>query len=217
MFDGLKEWQTLLTGILATAAAAASIWHIRLQIAQQREAVRYARVRRAESYRPMLSLALSEVCDLMQQEGRLFLDSQNVPPLSWPTSIGAHLEAVRYAIEFEDQNEATRNALKQLINDTQVYRARRRSASAQDPWHRLVDAADLYGLASDLFDYAREEPGEFVARARGQRVKSFLFTLLVVSELQQPDLFDHLQVRFPDHFPAGDGDGDTATATVDSD
>lgn len=200
ILDGLKEWQNLIAGVLATAAAGISVWYIRKQITQQDQRARYERARRIESYKPMLSLALSEVCEMALKDGNSLLaakrQSEDPPELQWSPLLSQQLEVIRLAIEFEDDSEVIRETLNQLVHDTQIHRARRRAAHETNFKDHVIQCAIIYGRASDLFSYSRKEL-QYPSRKNTDYIRSYLFAIKIFTAAQEPELTEYLTQRFP--------------------
>ncbi|MBN9081362.1 MAG: hypothetical protein J0I16_07665 [Rhizobiales bacterium] len=175
--DWLFRWSTLIAGVFALAGAAVTVWQIRKQISQSQ--MLSDRERDAESYaaRSILPLALSEICEYsascLKQQKAIFDairtgDNPDIvfPKLS-PSLIGYLRDAVRYS------KSPYAKKIADLIAHFQVQQARlrdlqeevlRRGASGVFPPYldqAILDAAEVYALASSLFDYARrQEEGE---------------------------------------------------------
>ncbi len=199
IFNELKEWQTLLTGVLATLAAAVSIWYLHQQITVSAQLSRHERQRSAEAYRAMLSMGLADLCDLLDHDFDTvygaFKSRTSMSRLEWPEHVSRGFEIVRKAIEFEDENETARNQLKLLVRDTQTYRSRRRDLANSSSYDRLLDCTRLYGLASDLFDYSREQ--KFEPRSPKKRIFGTLHLKGLVDPDDDPALFKLLSKSYP--------------------
>lgn len=166
LFDGLKEWQTLIAGLLATLAAAVTVFQVRRQMRQSETALFHERERRAFAHRAMLPLLLSDICDFVESDNqklKIAIANKSQPDsIEWPTNISEQLETLRSVVEFDDQNKEVTDRLRTLISQLQVYRARRRPksirpVSALEGLDRLRDAVEIYVSASSLFSYARGE------------------------------------------------------------
>jgi hypothetical protein len=197
--DGRVQWETLLTGLGAVAAAIVTIASLRQQIRQTEELADSARQRRLKAARAMLPLALSELAEYamacikglydlrpyFQADGSLDRSREDQGFLQWrsPHLSDNVFAALKECIEFMDDAPAT--AAIDLIRHLQIQRTRLADYMSQlrlNNRPRLIlwahidqgmrDAAEIYARVSTLFPFARGQPsGSFsVTRNRVREV-----------------------------------------------
>jgi hypothetical protein len=208
MWEGIKEWQTLIAGILATGAAAITVLQVGRQIRQNESALRHQRQRRASSHRAMLPLILSDICDFIETDNiklKVAISTRTMPDqLEWPESLSVQFETLREVWEFDDENQMHANNIRILISQIQVYRSRRRpknfrSVAKLEGLDRLRDAAEIYVSASALFDYARGEHH----RRKSQR-DDFFQTIRTLGYWDGIDaeVYEYFEILYPPQMPS---------------
>jgi hypothetical protein len=170
LIASVYDWQTLIAGVFAAIAAFATIAGIRDQIDADRNRTRDERARRAGSYRAVLPLVLSTLCDLLERDIsalKAAIDagqasrSFSMPPFDPLGSLGSEIETIRSTIEYEDNDTTALRDLQILLARLQIYRARRRPPQPGTIFGRrelqrlAIDGIDLYAIAAGLFDYGR--------------------------------------------------------------
>lgn len=185
--DGRLQWETLVTGAFALAAAFVTALYLRKQIRQTQTLADDRRRRRERAALATLPLALSELSeyasscikelydirpyfkagvtttiDMSERQRRL--TAWALPPLS-----NDLLSSLKECIEFAD--DAPAQAMISLIRHLQIQRTRLRDyisrAHGNNPSHLLVlaniegamyGAAEVHARASALFSFARGYP-----------------------------------------------------------
>ncbi len=178
----LKDYQSLVAGMLSLAAALLTVWVLALQIDDNRFIETQRRLERLRSARSMLPFALTELSKyarkaaqqitcLLPEEGQPEGDLLPTPP-GWelPNLPFATIEIVRQTIEPASTDIA--KALGDLLARVQIYDSRLRSfeerlkgsalprptvyvLDARDALTKVKDLIDLYVRVDKCFDYAR--------------------------------------------------------------
>ncbi|HEX3954628.1 MAG TPA: hypothetical protein VHW90_13700 [Stellaceae bacterium] len=213
--DGRLQWETLLTGLAAVAAAVATIINLRLQIAQTDRLAGEATRRRADAARAMLPLALSELAEYasacirqlsalrpnFRAEGALDQGARQgyvSKDLALPQLSENVLALLKECVEFMDEVPA--GGVVELIRHLQIQRARlaqgisklKNNDTARPILRGLVDqairdAAEVGARAMSLFPYSRGEPLESIEVNR-QQVHDVLMFSGCFSDLHEIDL-----------------------------
>jgi hypothetical protein len=171
----LDHWQTLVSGVLAIAAAVAGAALLRSQIAQTERHEKGRRQNRFNAARALLPLALDGVVGYAQAtiaelaSALPFCRNHGLLPPSFtiPSAPPDLVRPLQEAIEATEQNNVVA-LLSDIIGEMQVLSARVRGLSdPQQMRHAsgvhlnieefLVQAGKLYAMASALFDFARRE------------------------------------------------------------
>ena len=190
-FAWLKEWQTLFSGMFATLAAAATLWAIRLQIAQADEHANENRYRRNLAARAALSQPLSNIVGVQQSiinSLKISLEDESanqlVPftPGRYPQVEDTDLSKVIACIVDAELQPA--DDLSKLVSQLQVQNARLRPATNRrrigrrgtevrtTVEHYLVDALFIYARAEGLILYARKEDEDYKLRVFAEALTS---------------------------------------------
>jgi len=188
----MKHWQTLVTGVLATIAAIATVHGIHLQIAQSEDAQKLASKKRNFVSRALITQPLSEICQIQRDLAAHFANMLNTPrPLRQNTSYTAppvDFEAIEYLAKcIEDADDRAANDLSVLISDIQVQQARLRPLDAE---HRTsgmrsenfeehaYDAVMIYARSQRLLNYARREDEEYYRLSFSEILRSNCGTMI---------------------------------------
>jgi hypothetical protein len=185
----LDHWQTLISGVLAVAAAAVSIGFLSKQIRQVDKQEQERQRRRHAAARATLPLALSQICDytevavreldVLRQWLNSWVDAPDGPRVS-PPRFSRPEPPLELIASLERMIEATGDGsitgvLSDIIADMQVLAANLRNLSGKEGRQRsavpnidayMFRAAKVFALAAHVFPYARRERerlGEFDA------------------------------------------------------
>ncbi len=151
----IREWQTLIAGVLALLAAWATIASMQKNAQSADKRFREQRISAGWAARSRLPDAASTILEFLQRSQVLLLSQedleiQNIYPRQ-------ELAIVQNAIEFADPQSAQQ--LHNLAIKMQVYRSRMRDFNGTEGssnWiDREVETAELYAIASRILDYAR--------------------------------------------------------------
>jgi hypothetical protein len=174
LIDWIDHWQTLLAGMGALLAAGVSIYYLRQQIAQSAAQETGRRARRLAAARARLQLALSQTShyatemlsllrgclDAIGARDQLPTAIANQPRPNLPDAAIQSFEAV---IEATDDDEFAA-LIADMISEMQVLDARvsglpveHESIGRLNIQSYLLNAAQVYGYASSVFEYARRE------------------------------------------------------------
>ncbi|WP_051927605.1 hypothetical protein [Ruegeria halocynthiae] len=186
----IKEWQTLVAGLLALGAAFLTIRTMRKQMVN--ESIRHeSQLRRQKkAARAKMPDALSEMSEYARQVGGYLLETQEEPPQ--PPS--ASITTLQQVIEYIDDDAADRAF--ELASLFQVQHARMTSSGPkrQHILHKY-DIALLQAYTNSLFDYARNEV-ESVSNEKPSREDMRTATVNVFDRIrinQNRPLFSELQ------------------------
>jgi hypothetical protein len=166
----LNRYQTLLTGILAFGSAAVTVGYLRKQVRQVEETESRQRGRDNYAARAILPLVLSSICEYAERSiltlNEFDPEEHDPSQLDLPDLPPDLIDPLRECVRYSDRPEAKQ--LADLLHWLQVQSTRQRglhsdlqSKSAtriiarHDVDKAIIDAADLYALASRLFDYGR--------------------------------------------------------------
>ncbi|HEV2559329.1 MAG TPA: hypothetical protein VGU45_11935 [Microvirga sp.] len=203
----LNRYQDLTGGMLALVGALATVWMIQRQIGQVENLD--SRRRGDESYasRSVLPLALSTVCDYAERCAQALAainpeDRTSVRGFQPPDLPANLVEPLRECIRYSDREQA--KELADLLSAMQVQHTRLRGIPASAfrnaiiTGHtidsRMIDTADLYARASNLFDYARRsEEGKMVSVSFAD-LRSSLW-LMGIHEGENESLYKLLDAR----------------------
>ena len=189
------EWQTLISGILAIAAAviAAALLHSQINQTERHEQDR--RNRRLESVRASLPLVLSQICGFAREmvvqlvAARRDRPSNTTGPVEGeynpPELTREIINDLRAFIEASD-NAQVNALLSEIIRELQVLTSRARSLidAADTNWNSsiptnldeyIVQAARLHTITGNLFEFARGEAEGPPDEISWDSVSSFLF------------------------------------------
>lgn len=213
----MKEWQTLLTGVLAVATAAFAGAIVMRQIRQTQDLEDQRCARRYRAARAMMPEAMSRICaysndSYLALKSQWFIattveiDASNNPVPSAPVLNTEMFEDIKLVIEnlASDRSAA---AYIQLLSDLQVHQTRwsGRLQEIADPMsvvptvefeHEMVEAAELYALASSLIGASRPTPSPEdlapMTRARSVRFLDLDPPIRVRERAQRLDLSNPL-------------------------
>jgi len=117
-FEFLKDWQTLLSALIALGAAWWTVSTLKLQIAGEAGRYQESLLRKKLSARAQMPDALSALCQFSEQCMKA-LDGRNdeLPPRA-----GAAIDVLKSAIQFIDDQAASK--VFELVSFYQVHSAR---------------------------------------------------------------------------------------------
>ena len=174
LIDWMDHWQTMLTGIGAIAAGAASVFFLRKQIAAADAQELRRRSRRLAAARARLPLSLSDTVQYAKDALALLkqcLDGTGqqlgLPPalagLPKPTLPEAAIQSFEAVIEATDDDRFAA-FIASMISQMQVLSSRlgslpadASSLNAQNLQAYIMNAAKISAYASGMFRYARRE------------------------------------------------------------
>jgi len=176
----IKEYQTLLAGLIALFCAAGTVIAIFHQIRSRETIAEQQRSRRSFATRSVLPNALTQLCSyaddsvtfmsiLRREANQRRAPDQQLPGLRPPPEIPTDsVGIIRECIEHADQEPAKEMA--DLLSKLQIQNTRMVGTQAQlranilpaihslDDY--LLDALEIFARASALFEYARRETDE---------------------------------------------------------
>jgi len=195
--DGRLQWETLLTGFGAVAAAVATVLYTRRTISQTRDLENDRRHRRERAARATLPLALTALCDYASEcmkwaerirncvnaDGGLDQARAQQSANEWvvPNIPQDAVSVLKECIEYagDEAAEAMSNLMLHLqIHHTRLtyivsdlrFDASERTVGAGNVDTALVDAAEVYGRCSTLLPFARGAcDGPFSPQAKSIR------------------------------------------------
>ena len=202
----VKEWQTLVSGMLAIAGATIGASLLYLQLRQERRRELERRRRRHSASRSMLPLALSAITEYTESIAR---DLQRIRTESGnqEASIGSltawkpppipDVQATMLTEVIESTSDEMAEVLSELIRQLQVQTSRIRSLRTRAATrhhlsvHELKDniryAAKIYALSASLFPYARRESdaaqSEITDKEKRAALRAFGFLSHEIDEL----------------------------------
>lgn len=156
----IKEWQTLVAGILALIAAYLTVRAIKQQIKLQQDQFDKIQTRKRWMTRATLSDALAGVTSYCQSVVKI-INAPRAMPIDRPST---EIDVLKAAIEHSNHHAAER--IYQLTNKYQIQIARlegflnTRSADCprtHDIPMLMLNVAELQALTNSLFDYARNK------------------------------------------------------------
>lgn len=170
----LKDWQSLVGGVLAIVAAGVGGLFIVAQTKELRRQENDRRLRRHKAARAVMPLALSATCEYTKNCAtvlRQILSSAGSGGIPTSPDYPSFPDLPRGVVkEFAEIIESSSNegatALSDLLKDLQIFSSRLRSLSADlssassiitahNIENNIADAAELYAKAETLFEYAR--------------------------------------------------------------
>ena len=163
MIDCIKEWQTLLTGLMALIAAGGTICVLWTQIGVQKDQFDQQLSRKKRAWKARMPIALSAICKYTSEVAHYLLN-EDVPPPSQPD---AAMDILMTAMEYQEEKATERTA--DLASHYQVHNARLgadEKPTQKSDWEeidfaqKLYDLAKLRAYATSLFDYARGDSDE---------------------------------------------------------
>lgn len=177
----LKEWQTLLTGLLATIAAVSTVIAIRQQILQAEILARDASLRRNWAARAVIAAPLSKLCAVESElRAKLFKEivgltvaSKFEGEIKWQNLSDREVDLLARCIEDAEPQAAA--DLSALLSELQIQQSRldsmvsdRRNDSFIVTRHNLLDLAldsiFVSARAQRLFHYSRRQEAEYFAK-----------------------------------------------------
>ena len=180
----LNWYQTLIGGFVALGGAFLAFQAVRGQIAQLDRLEEQRRGRESYAARAVLPLALSSICDYAESctEALVLVGSGTGVPKGWelPRIPLDSIDTLREAVRYSDSKQA--KELADLISWIQVQHARLRSLSqggrssgtSLTVQQGILDLAEIYGRASDLFDYGRRSDEGPFPRLSAERIREVL-------------------------------------------
>lgn len=147
----LKEWQTLLSAMLALMAAAFTIRVMRSQMRQDEERHKRADERKKKAIRAQLPDALSAISGILKRESTKILGNDRYggyPPIE-------ALNTLKQSIEFVDDSAAER--IFELVSWYQVWSARVSHYESRQSDDILYDTALLMAYVNSVVDYAHNK------------------------------------------------------------
>lgn len=168
--ENVKEWQTLVSAIIALIAALFTIITMNRQMGKDEARHELSAVRKRKAVRAQLPDALSELAaHIVEMNARII---EGVSPEAEPPVTA--LSTLKVAIEFIDDSAAERTF--QLVSWYQVWSARlRRYDPKNDMETALYDGALLMSYVNSLFDYSRNETDEVeVGKVSGRDMEAAL-------------------------------------------
>jgi len=202
----LNRYQTLLTGIFALAGAFATVWAVLVQVRHANQAEERQLAREREAWRGVLALALSGVVDYANQCSKAVLELEQLTssrglkpaPSHFPELPEALIQTLRECIRISHSEEAKKIA--ELLSRLQIQNARLKQFHSES-WvsdhaidQALWDAAELYALASPLFDYARRSEEGSLRRVPVNEITKAL-RLFRIHEGERPSLDRLIEIR----------------------
>lgn len=214
----LKDWQTLVAGLLALGAAWWTVRHIKEQIKIQREAFeedkkRYEIRQEAKTFAAKAGLldALGEVCKYanccVEYYSNLLLSFEDIDPVPNSCTILPEppietVKPIKTSIEYLEPKSAER--FFELVEFFQIHNARLLDNNNESKWaidHRIIDAMKLFALGERLLPFARLRKAEVPMKEikRDCLNNHILFRLTAWTE-RKPDLFDEIKVLIDHNF-----------------
>lgn len=159
--EWLKDWQTLVSALIALVAAIATIYFMHRQTRFDRDRHRDLVNRKMLAARARMPDALSELSSYIRDCCKHLIEGEPKPepPV-------AAVSTLKDVIEFIDNHEATKTF--ELVSWYQVQRARLMADRKPKPVERdeqLYDAVLLQAFINRLYEYARNEEQSTVMRA----------------------------------------------------
>jgi hypothetical protein len=207
----LNRYQTLITGFIALAAAIMTVVMVRQQIRQVDHLEDERRRRESYAARAVLPLALSQISEYAKKSIECWKDfdpdTQNLSDVSVPELPEGLVEPLRDCIRYSEQHQAKQIA--DLLHWLQVQSSRQRSLRSELEHKSLnliismhhidsaiIDAADLYALASRLFDYGRRAEEGRKTRPSMEEVRTALANSGIWDH-ERPSLWNYLSITRP--------------------
>lgn len=185
--DLLNNYQTLLGSILALAGALLTVWIISAQIKQSQEADNKRRRDSHRAARAFLPFALSQIIEYAQVSVENIIDllpdndeedgaiKKSMTPTNAPKLPTEALPILKECIESAEPEPARRMA--EIVETLQVHNARYHGlidklsgkpifgnivsdADVYDVRRRITESIELYALAGQIFDYARNRTNQ---------------------------------------------------------
>ncbi|NBX04108.1 MAG: hypothetical protein EBR02_08665 [Alphaproteobacteria bacterium] len=204
----LKEYQTLLTGILALAAALFSVWALwQIEDKKRKDKNRVARA--------MLVHSLSDICQYAKDTLEYLYNYRNADTvqrqsMSAPTiPTESIFPQLCNAIEFADPLNDVGNYLAQLVCDLQIHNSRLRDSNLEQTWRVTLEVAavELHATAENVFDYARGKSNDCL-EIKGENIHRATRTItahalnLFPFELHFPEAQEKIMRRYPPSIPS---------------
>lgn len=188
----VKDWQTLITGFLATAAAATTVavlvWQVRAQQAEN-ERRREGRLRAVRAGMSQDLHQISRYCDAMESAlrqaselAREETDARPEPP-AFPDSAVANLLPV-----IEHLKPADGQVIADMLNTLQLTRGRGEEAIRSEYWNAagadgvLEALVSLHARVDGLYDFARSRCSRVPSYAEADGSPSNSASLLGLSD-----------------------------------
>ena len=168
--DLVYSYQTLITGIMALAAAIATIHELRKQTQQSQKIENERLERKVRASRAQMNDAISALISYTEEcFNALYITRTNLPR-QLPPPPTEQTQIFKNALEYLDGETA--DAVFEFVTTYQTHRARiegwlnRNSHSNDYEWQeRVLDTAELNWLATRMFDYARNKSPAISCRA----------------------------------------------------
>ncbi|MBY5760931.1 hypothetical protein HFO07_30525 [Rhizobium leguminosarum] len=213
---GSLRWidTTLVTGLAAVGAAFVSIKAVRDQIRQAEQIEADRNRARHDAARAVLPLALSGICQyaiacsaelrtLMNQCRDNRLPSNAAIP-TFPDLPPGAIESLKEFIEYSSEQD--RKFVAALVSKIQVQMARLQGMRSDHPRGTMVlraniedhilDAAEIYGRASALFNFARGDSDEMPTQLNAVDVYPAL-SAFGIWDMSREGLAERISRRFP--------------------
>lgn len=224
------DYQTLITGLLALAAAIITVVIARGQLRAQRQQLQDARnqvvrdrAARLRAARASLPAVLSAICDYAEATGRALQKVWPTAALLYPEDVNpltAHLITVRIepfpsvtlqslerVVELTD-NEVIAERIESILREAQVLGARTRKLATGDEIGTnllsayILQAASIYARAESLFEYARRQSDGPATEPLWNRV----FAALSIFGVHQEEVLEMARRERDNSLPPGEAD-----------
>ncbi len=208
------EWQSLIGGILAIAAAGLGSRLLYMQIAQSERHESDRRQRRLAAVRATFPLALSGICayskEMLRQLAQVRLantdDSQEIAIKTFrpPRAPDEFIKDMKELVEAVD-DESIVKLICEIIAQIQILDSRAASLTDQREMRHLVgvdrnideyivQSARLHVLTANLFPFARQESNDAPSEIAWDQIESLLFSWHIESH-DYPGAYEVLDRR----------------------
>ncbi|MBY5349572.1 hypothetical protein [Rhizobium leguminosarum] len=213
---GSLKWvdTTLVTGFAAVTAAYLSVAAVRDQIKQAEQIERNRNQARHDATRAILPLALSGICQYAIECSAQLRDLGNLcwrgrlPPdvdiAAFPDLPLGAIATLKEFIEYSSQHD--RRLVAKMVSTIQVQTARLQGMRSDRPRGTIVlriniddhilDAAEIYGRATALFEYARRDTDHMPNDLCAQDVYPAL-SAFGIWDMSREGLAERISRRFP--------------------
>lgn len=193
------EWQTLVSGLLAVAAAGFTVRYLKKQISQSDKQERDRLRRQHDATRATLPLTLSGLIDAMRKmlseleqakvEFKQTSVVKNFDPPSPPTDAIQELQQIILSTDNPNVVQTISEIIRQMQTlwaRVDVFRSEKeqaiRAGLSLEINERIIQAAKIHALIESLFDYARCETEDGPTSIAWERAESVLVQLYVYDE-----------------------------------
>ncbi len=209
----LYGWQTLVSGILAIAAAGVGSWLLYQQVTQSDKHEQKRLSRKFEAVRATLPLTLSGLCDFSTQ---MLMELARVRPTAAYTAttsgnfINPPPAPAQLVQELKEVIEATDNKdvnliISEIIREIQVLSSRVNGLNDKNQMKHvngleinideyMIQSIRLHALSESLFDFSRQETNFAPDNISWDRAYSTL-SRYYIDEKKFPDLYKMLNAR----------------------